>query len=282
VPFLSGSRCVESTPWDRDVPSNAREYDPMSGFAPGERRWIERLGNLRNVIRQDVIARQLAGFVRPGMTVLDVGCGQGTQAMELASKGCSVTGVDPSQDLLGRCQALALEAGIAVELVPGQIEELDEIISGRTFDVVCCHGVLMYLEDRGAALKALADRLTPEGCLSVTFRNAHALAMRPGLRGNWVGALSAFKTDEYVNELGLVARADRIEHVEQDLMAAGLELITWYGVRVFNDAIAVDVQEPGDEELRLLLEAEDRAGRTDPYRWMASQLHVFARPSNGR
>lgn len=258
-----------------------RDDDLVSGFAPGEGRWIGRLGNLRNVIRQEVIARQLAGFVQPGMTVLDVGCGQGTQAVELASKGCAVTGVDPSPDLLGRCQESALEAGTAVELVSGRIDELAKILADRTFDIVCCHGVLMYLEDRGAALKVLADRLTPEGRLSVTFRNAHALAMRPGLRRDWVGALSAFGVDRYVNELGLVARADRIGNVEQDLRSAGLELITWYGVRVFNDAIPGDVQKPGDEELRLLLDAEVRAGRTDPYRWMASQLHVFAKPSSG-
>ena len=74
----------------------------MSGFAPGTGRWIERLGNLRNVIRQEVIARQLAGFVQPGMTVLDVGCGQGTQTVELASKGCVVTGVEPADLARGR------------------------------------------------------------------------------------------------------------------------------------------------------------------------------------
>jgi S-adenosylmethionine-dependent methyltransferase len=50
----------------------------MNGFDTAEGRWIDHLGTLRNVVRQEIIARQLADLVRPGMHVLDVGCGQGT------------------------------------------------------------------------------------------------------------------------------------------------------------------------------------------------------------
>ena len=53
----------------------------MNDFAAGERRWIDGLGNLRNTIRQELIGRQLAPHANAGMTVLDVGCGQGTQAL---------------------------------------------------------------------------------------------------------------------------------------------------------------------------------------------------------
>lgn len=53
-------------------------------------------------------------------------------------------------------------------------------------------------------------------------------------------------------------------------------MIGWYGVRVFNDAVPTATGVPPDEELSLLLDAEERAGSTDPYRWMAEQLHVIA------
>jgi hypothetical protein len=53
-------------------------------------------------------------------------------------------------------------------------------------------------------------------------------------------------------------------------------MVTWYGVRVFNDAVSTDVDPPDDEVLALLLDAEERAGATEPYKWMASQLHVIA------
>lgn len=261
-----------------------RDMGPLvvGDFRAAERRWIDRLENLRNVIRQEVLARQLATLMMPNMSVLDVGCGQGTQALRLASNGCRVTGIDPSPELLALCADAASSLGLTVDLLEGRIEHLDDILGGRTFDLVCCHGVLMYLDDRGSALEALGSRLSDGGSLSVTLRNAHALAMRPGLRRQWVSALEVFASNEYVNELGLVATADRIEEIEAMLGAAGLQMTRWYGVRVFNDAIPAEADPPGDEELSLLLAAEEKAGATDPYRWVASQLHVMAgRGSSG-
>ena len=249
----------------------------MASFEPGEQRWVERLGNLRNVIRQEVIGRQLANHVEAGSTVLDVGCGQGTQALRLARRGCAVTGVDPSAVLLGRFASAAAADGLAVELVEGRIEDLDTLLGERRFDLVCAHGVLMYIADRRAAITLLARRVArADGRLSFTVRNGHALAMRPGLRGDWAGAIEAFDGSTYINELGVDARADRLEDITDDLSSADMALTEWFGVRIFNDAIPADTVPPTGAELGALLEAEETAGRRDPYRWMASQLHVVA------
>lgn len=248
----------------------------MTEFTAGERHWIERLGTLRNVIRQELIARQIAPLVQEGMTVLDVGCGQGTQALRLATAGCHVTGVDPSLELLGLCAEGAAAEHLDVELLHGRIDDLGALCPGRRFDLVCCHGVMMYLEDRAPAVRTLAERVADDGRLSVTFRNGHALAMRPGLRGEWTAALAAFDATTYVNELGLEATADRIQSIETMLSAARLDMVACYGVRVFNDAISTDVAPPGGEELQRLLDAEERAGAMEPYKWTASQLHVIA------
>jgi S-adenosylmethionine-dependent methyltransferase len=221
--------------------------------------------------------RQLADHARAGMTVLDVGCGQGTQAIELARLGCIVTGVDPSSELRHACARNATEHGVGIELLAGRIEDLAQILYGRTFDLVCAHGLLMYLDDRAAAVATLAQRVAPGGKLSITFRNGDALAMRPGLRREWSAALDAFETKTYVNELGVEATADRLEDVTADLHVVGLHVEAWYGVRVFNDAVSSDMNVPDNEDLSALLDAEDRAGRRDPYRWMASQFHVIAR-----
>lgn len=249
----------------------------MTEFRAAENRWIERLGNLRNVIRQEVISRQLAAQVESGMSVLDVGCGQGTQALRLASLGCEVTGIDPSDELLALCAEQASADGLAIDLRRGRLQDLDELLVGRQFDLVCCHGVMMYLPERVGPLTQLANRLNPGALLSVTFRNGHGMAMRPGLRRHWEGTLAAFDSTEYVNDLGLNATADRIDDISAALEASGMRMVTWYGVRVFNDAIAIDADPPGDDQLLLLLRAEERAGSTDPYRWIASQLHVLAR-----
>jgi len=164
----------------------------MTSFGVGEKPWIERLGNLRNVVRQELIARQLAPLAEHGTTVLDVGCGQGTQALRLAATGCRVTAVDPSSDLLDLCAQGALAQQLDVEMLQGHMEDLPALCGGRTYDLVCCHGVMMYLDDWSRAVGVLGERVKADGRLSITFRNGHALAMRPGLRGDWAVALAGF------------------------------------------------------------------------------------------
>lgn len=237
---------------------------------------MERLGGLRNAVRQEVIARQVAPLVGRGSRVLDVGCGQGTQALRLSASGCHVTGIDPSPELLDLCAEAARADHLDIELIQGHIGELGQLCGGRTFDLVCCHGVLMYLDHWVRAVAELAEFLAVGGRLSVTFRNGDALAMRPGLRGDWAGAWAAFGSTEYVNELGLRAHARGVDEIEAALAGAGLSPVSWYGVRVFSDALAADAPVPEPEECAALFDAEEQAGSTSPYKWVASQLHVIA------
>lgn len=242
----------------------------------GERAWVERLGGMRNTVRQELVTRQVAMHAPEGRA-LDVGCGQGTQAIRLAQLGCLVTGVDPSPDLLDRLAGAAEAATVCIERRRGGIEDLDRVLADRQFDVVCAHGVLMYVPDRGQALRSLAARVSPGGFLSVTFRNASALAFRPGMRGQWRAALRAFDADTYVNELGVPARADRLEDVAHAVEAAGMHVEAWYGVRVFTDPADADAPPPAGEDLEVLVQAEFEAGRRDPYRHLGSQIHLIAR-----
>ena len=246
----------------------------MDGFGGGERLWVERLGSLRNTVRQTLIARQLQQHRRPGWTVLDVGCGQGTQALLLAQSGCRVVGVDPSADLLAL--AAAAKGQAPVEFRQGSLTDLPRLVGEQLFDLVCAHGLLMYLEDLDAALADLAARVVPGGLLSITFRNGDALAFRPGMRAQWTAALHAFDQATYINELGVQAQAHRLDDVLSRLERLGFGLVQWYGVRVFTDP-ADSGEAPPAEELDELLEAEWLASCRDPYRGLGSQIHLVVR-----
>jgi SAM-dependent methyltransferase len=139
---------------------------------------------------------------------------------------------------------------------------------------VLCHGVLMYVEAPDALLAGLGRMLAPGGLLSLLVRNADALALRPGLAGDWAGALDSFDTVSYRNRLGLDVRADRLATLTDALAGIGAPLQAWYGVRVFTDTAADDAEIPGPGDLEKLLGAEERAGRTDPYRQVAALLHL--------
>ncbi|WP_197287455.1 class I SAM-dependent methyltransferase [Streptomyces apocyni] len=245
---------------------------------------MKSLGGLRDVVRQELLARQLdeqiaARFpVGQRLRVLDVGTGQGTQALRLARAGHQVTGVESDPAMLAVVrEALATEPeGIRkrVRLIEGDGRETGVHFTPGAFDVVLCHGVLMYVDEPDAMLAGLARVLAPGGLLSLLVRNADALAIRPGLSGDWDAALAAFDTDTYTNRLGLPVRADRLDALTTTLGGIGTPLRAWYGVRVFTDTAPSGAELPGDAVLGALLDAEERAGRTEPYRRVAALLHV--------
>jgi SAM-dependent methyltransferase len=255
-----------------------------TAFSAGERNWQARLGKLRDVVRQEMVARQLAqALPAPPVRVIDLGCGQGTQALRLARRGYDVTGVDASAGLLARFERdLAAEpAGIRdrVRAEHGLIEDYAERAKEYCFPVVLCHGVLMYLADPGPVLRAIAALAAPGGLVSLLVRNGDALAMRPGLLGDWAACRSAFGSDRYENRIGVSARADRLPDLTGRLAGHGLRVTAWYGVRVFTDTAPGDAEPPPD--LAALLDCEERAGHTDPYRQVAALLHVIARKETG-
>lgn len=81
--------------------------------------------------------------VEPGMEVLDVGTGTGASiAIPAALRGCRVTGLDLTPELLEHARRAAANAGVAVEWIEGDAEELpfedarfDRVLS--TFGHIC-------------------------------------------------------------------------------------------------------------------------------------------------
>lgn len=249
---------------------------PVNTFNVVEGVWSARLGNLRNVVRQHVIHEQLMNHVEMARTALDVGCGQGTQAIQLARNGIQVAGVDPSEPLLAQLTAATVQSSVSVETLHGGVEDLDQIAAGREFDLVLAHGLLMYLDDARAAVAALRRRIASGGALSLTFRNRDSLALRPGLRGQWQRALEGFDATTYVNELGADARAHTLQEVTSWCEDLGLTVERWYGVRVLTDGVPAD-RKPDPRTISDCLAAELEAGSRDPYRRLGSQLHIIAR-----
>jgi S-adenosylmethionine-dependent methyltransferase len=248
-------------------------------FATGEQQWRSRLGTLRQVVRQELVARQLAAHLpdQPPRRVLDIGCGQGTQALLLAGRGHTVTGLDSSARLLDDFRAAATaEVSTRIELIQGEAGAVADLFEPESFDVVLCHGVLMYFPDPHPLLKAIARVVAPGGLVSLLVRNGDALAMRPGLLGDWDSVGQAFDGQAYRNRIGVDARADHLRDLTSALTELHLTTTRWYGVRVFTDTAADDAELPDPATLDTILGYEERAGRTDPYRHVAALLHVFA------
>jgi cyclopropane fatty-acyl-phospholipid synthase-like methyltransferase len=70
-----------------------------------------------------------------GQTVLDIGCGTGRHAVELARRGLVITGLDISAGMLREARAAARRAGVELELVQDDATTFD---LGRVFDAAVC------------------------------------------------------------------------------------------------------------------------------------------------
>ena len=240
-------------------------------------RWRAKLGLIRDAVRQELVARQVDQHLpRPPATILDVGCGQGTQTIRLARRGYDLIGLDSSAEMLATfAAAIADEPAVRprVRLVQGPAERLGDYVTDMSVDAVLCHGVLMYVAEPRPLVDAMARAVKPGGVLSILARNGDALAMRPGLQGRWSEAIEAADSTTYPNRIGIEARADTLDGLRATLIECGLDVRVWYGVRVFTDHLG-DVPPPDDPTA--LFAAEELAGQRDPYRRVAALLHVLA------
>ena len=265
--------------------------DAHGTFGVGAERWLDRLDNLRNVVRQEMVSRQLAAHLPAGGRVLDVGAGQGTQAIRLATAGFEVTAVEPAarmREVMARNLESADPAARArTTIVAGEVGRLGELVLPGSFDVVLCHGVLMYLPESVPVVAELAEMVSEDGIVSIVQRNGDAMAWRPAVRADWGATIAmldevepakaARRSPRYRNEIGSDTRADTVADLHEYCVRAGLVVEGWYGIRVATDNADVEQKPPVADELDRLLDAEERLGATDPYRWVATLQHVIAR-----
>jgi SAM-dependent methyltransferase len=103
--------------------------------------------------------------LREGEEALDVGCGDGNATIPAARTGARVTGLDLTPSLLEAGRAAAAEAGVQIEWVEGDAEQLP--FDDTSFDVVISTVGSMFAPDHRAAAREIARVLRPGGRLGI-------------------------------------------------------------------------------------------------------------------
>jgi SAM-dependent methyltransferase len=168
------SRPPESELWFNDVAA----FLGKAYWAPDTTRVMSfTTGTVQEV---DFLVDALA--LRPGVRVLDAGCGPGRHALELGRRGIHVVGVDASPDFVALARNAAGE--LPVEFVEADIRTLGY---DREFDAVIClcqggFGLLGGGESELDAFRRLAAALRPGGRLAVSAFSSYFVVrhLEPG------------------------------------------------------------------------------------------------------
>jgi SAM-dependent methyltransferase len=160
--------------------SQKREWEEFfDGHAPG---YLQNCFTQNTVAEVEFLVEALG--LSPGAAVLDVGCGTGRHAVELARRGYHVTGVDLSAGMLEQARKGADAAGVQVVW---RREDATAFAVKEPFDgVIClCEGAFGLL-GRGddaigqplAILRCVAAALRPSAKCLFTVLNGFAMVRR--------------------------------------------------------------------------------------------------------
>ena len=103
-----------------------------------------------------------------GKRVLDFGCGEGRQAVALASSvDCRVVGIDINDAILETARNLAQKAGIKSEDLRFSNGLKDDI--GGGFDIVISQNSMEHFPDPDETIEVMKGKVSRTGCIFITF-----------------------------------------------------------------------------------------------------------------
>ena len=202
-----------------------------------------------------------------GKKILDFGSGEGITANHFAKKN-DVTAIEPSEEMLSN----AWKDNEYNQIV-GDVNALS-VFNDETFDIIICHNVLEYIDDKEAVVKALARVLKKDGILSIAKHNRAGRVMQMAV------LLDDFeKTNALLDgENSTASKFGAIRYYEDnDIIkwASELNVSEVFGIRTFWD-LQQNQEKHGDEDWQdKMMQLEMRVARISEYRDIAFFHHIL-------
>jgi len=117
-------------------------------------------------------------IIKKKLNILDIGCGAGTLALYLSSKGHNVTGIDISTQAIKACKVSAKNLNLNTKFYNKDFMSND---LKEKYDLVIFSEVIEHLPDDKKALKKIYKLLKPAGILLLSTPSIKAPLHRLGL-----------------------------------------------------------------------------------------------------
>ena len=202
-----------------------------------------------------------------GKKILDFGSGEGITANHFAEKN-DVTAIEPSEEMLSNAWK-----DYEYTQIIGDVNALSAF-KNETFDMIICHNVLEYIEDKEAVIKAFARVLKKDGIISIVKHNRAGRVMQMAVllddfeKANEIldgknSTASQFGTIRYYED-------DDITKWEPQITIADI-----LGIRTFWD-LQQNQQKHGDEAWQeKMLQLELRVSQMREYKNIAFFHHLL-------
>lgn len=127
------------------------------------------------VERVAVWTQAILRALKPGMRVVDLGCGEGTLSRIVAQQGNECLGIDQSPHMIALAESSAEKLGLASRLryVTAKLPYMSDPDAG-SFGLLLCSSVLEYVDDLESVVRSFAMLAQPGATLLVSFPNRTA------------------------------------------------------------------------------------------------------------
>lgn len=202
-----------------------------------------------------------------GKKILDFGSGEGITANHFADKN-TVVAVEPSEEMLRNRWA-----DYQYTQIVGDVSRLSEL-EKESFDLIICHNVLEYIEDKEQVIHELCRLLKAGGMLSVVKHNRAGRVMQMAVLLDDMGKAN----DLLDGKDGASSQFGAIRYYEDEQIAKwnkGLKLLDSFGICTFWRLQQNQEKQGTEEWQKQMVQLEMRVSKLEEYRKIAFFHHLF-------
>ena len=202
-----------------------------------------------------------------GKNILDFGSGEGITANHFAENN-NVVAIEPSAEML-----VNRWVDFEYRQIQGDVTKLSDF-EDNTFDMIICHNVLEYIEDKQSILAELYRVLKPHGVLSVVKHNRAGRVMQMAVLLDELE-----KAHELLDGKNSTAsKFGAIRQYDDEMISKwtpGLKNMDCFGIRTFWDLQQNQEKHNTEEWQNRMMQLEMRVSQMDEYRNISFFHHLL-------